>query len=306
MAMIRKVNTWVVDSMATAKLCIDAARPRALLENTKVEWQTDESYKENWLFSAAYAVMPWKEPPGNAFVETGHEEVKKRTFALAAHYQDVFYRKLLESPAEGQKYASALVTMGTDATDLYMQQLADARQLNRQIEDYWTAHVAVLKGVKTGSGLLTSLLTPHVGAIQGWATFGVELVQATSLQDATFVVGKKTIEEAAGKAGEKFAKDASEAQFKNASITWKLAQEGAAKMEAVSASLMRKKSSAKIAKLTRALDTATTAHASNLAKTSRSLKNAGLVRRLIPGGLAVLFAVPDILDIIEEVRSMQD
>ena len=301
-----KVSTWLVDNMAIAKLCIDAARPRALLENTKIEWQTDETYKQDWLFSSAYAVMPWKEPPGNVFVETDHEEVKKRTFALAAHYQDVFYRKLTESPAEADKYASALVSMGTDATQIYMDQLTDARKINREIENYWTAHVAALKAIKTASGLVTSILAPHIGAVQGWAVAGIELVQATSLQDATFVVGKKALEEGAGQIADKFATDAAKAQFKNANVTWKLAQEGAAKMDAVSAKLLLKKSPRKIAKLTRQLDAAKSAHAGNFAKTAQSLKNAGLSRKLIPSGINILFAVPDILDVIEELGSMHD
>lgn len=302
----RKVNTWVLDSLSIAKLCIDAARPRAQLENTKVEWQTDESYKDDWLFSTAYKIMPWKEPPGTVMVTTNDEEITKRTFTLAANYQDVFYRKLLEGPAPAESYAESLVTMAADATDLYMKTLADAQQLNREIEDYWTAHIVALKAVKTTSALVTSLFGGGVGVAHGWATVGIELVQATKMKDAVLVVSKKAAEEVGEKAAEKAAGKVAADYIAKANVTAKLAAEGAAKMDQISASLLLKKSSRKIAKLNRAFETAHTANVTNLAKTSQSLARAQQARTLIPAGVKVLFAIPDILDIIEEVQGMND
>ncbi|MEQ5787650.1 hypothetical protein J3454_07085 [Erythrobacter sp. NFXS35] len=307
MATSRKVNTSLLDTFSVAKMCVDAARPRALLENTRSEWKTDKSYKDDWLFSTAYKVLPWKAPPGTQEIETDHEQVKKRTFTLASSYQATFYRKLMESPVAADKYADSLVKMAADAKDLYLEALKDTRKLNQEVANYWTEHVIALKSLKTFGGLAATLSGGPAAAIvtaQGWASAGIELVQATSLGQAGLVVGLKASQKASDKVVGKFAENAAMTHFKNANVTWKLAQEGQAQMDEVGAKMLGKRSPKKLAKLARKMDHIEAQRASKLASTSRSLTKAKLSRKLIPASVTILFALADVREIIEEYATL--
>lgn len=301
----KKVKTIVLDSFGIAKLCCDVARPRAMLENTATDWESDASVKDDWLFSTAYKVMPWKTPPGSVTVNTDMDKVSKRTLALAHHYQDTFYNKFEANPAAASKYIDNLVKIGEEAKESYLEILKDAGKLNKEIVDYWTMHVIALKTVKTGSGVLTSIFAPAVGNVQGWVTAGIEIVQASTIEQAALVVGKKTAEEGITKGAEKVGEKASQAYFKNSNASWKLALEGNARMDRLARSLVNKKSPQKIIKITRQMQRAEAQVATKMASANSSMAKSRAAR-LAPRGLAVLFAIPDIIDIVEEVGTLSD
>ena len=294
------VKATVLDAFAIAKLCCDAARPRAMLENSGATWESDTSVEDDWLFSTAYKVMPWKEPPGSVQINTDMKKVGERTLSLAQKYNSTFYDKLGRSPVEASKYADSLVKMAADAKDLYLQFLKENNKINKDIEDYWTQHVIVLKSAKLAGGIAANFTPGAFALVHGFASFGIDLVQATTVTDAGIIIGKKAVEEGAEQVGLK----AAEPFFKNANVAWKLAQEGNVRMEHLEKALINKKSQRKIIKITRQLHRAETKVATKLAETSANLTKSKVARLAPKAGLTLLFAAFDVADIWEEYTSL--
>ncbi|RIV82854.1 hypothetical protein D2V07_17240 [Aurantiacibacter zhengii] len=290
-----------------------AGRSRAMLTHTKTGWApTDLS--DNNMMSALYWMWgddnPLKgfpvfsnTPPGEATINTDFKKVEVDALAHGLKYQDTFYDKLARGPQHAAQYLRFLHTHRAENEELLKTVFSDIRKTNRDIENYWTKHVAALKGVKIVSNLVVAFgpAAPLAANIQIGHTI-YEVLTAPTLEAGNLVIIDKGVEKAVSDLADASVKK----EFGKGLSNWKLAQQAEKKIAELENSLARKSSSSKIAKIGRKLDRAKSASAASRAASSSGIKSAKRIHIGKRFGLPIVFALPELYDLYQEIESLHD
>ena len=300
---MKKAKVSILDCGALSRLCLASGRARAMQEYTKTNWQPD-NLDDNAFMSTLYSIFPFKTKPGTLQVDTDMAKADKAGLEYARHYQEVFYRKLWGSPQLASSYAEHLHKMRRDSEEFLQRQFAEAGRINREIVDEWTNHIIGLKTAKVVSEIVVSIYAPGVAFGQGAVILGVEIIQAATMGEAGIVCAKFASKETTKASAERFAHIATKVHHAKGLKAWDLAMESNAKAKQLAESMARKSSSSKLAKLGRGLDRAKSAVATNTQLSTTALKMSKRIQLGTKFGLPILFAIPDLIDIYDEIESL--
>lgn len=300
---MKQAKISILDCGALSRLCMGSGRARAMQELTKTSWQPDK-LDDDAFMRALYSIFSFKTKPGTVRVDTDMKQVAKRGQEYAYHYQEVFYRKLLESPRNASEYAESIHRRRCESEEFLQQQFADARQLNREIENEWTKHIIGLKTVQTASEIVVSMYAPGVAVLQGAVIMGFELIPAKTMSEAGIVCAKYATKEGLQKLAESTLDNAMKSAHDTGANAWEAAMDSNKKAEQIAKRMASKRSSSKLAKLGRGLDRAKFAAVANTRLSNTALRSSKRIHLGKKYGLPVLFAIPDLIEIYDEIESL--
>jgi len=297
----------------------------AIQRHTQLQWTP---YRDSAVLNGIYKVLSWKGAPGTVEVSQDWAKINVTQDQLFEDFVITFCKKLNEGPRAVIQYLTLLERLKEDARGFIAQTFADAKEINNEIAKVANDAVHTLASIKLASSIAVAGLSGGIGVLGsaggifgftagvtgkmvfqaglvslGYNVAGLAVKSVTSGTDACAVAVRGGLKEAGSQLSEKaldLGAKSAEAQARLQIWTnLRIGRVAEEKIDALSASLARKVSHAKIAKINRQigkaqlqLDTA----ASERATAARLAGAAKLAGKAIP----IVFAIKDIIDAVGE------
>jgi hypothetical protein len=281
-----------IDIRHIARFCYSVALARGLAHYTELRWV---EYRESGVLNLIYTAMPWKGRPGYVEVDTNVVAAREMALKQGSQYQKKFYDKLAASPGEAGKYMSDLERIKSDSIEWMQQIYKEGADINKEVVRETTKGLIALRTIKIGAGLAVAY--GSAGALPIAYTVATSVIDNWDDLKKAVIIGGLDI--GSGKGAEHAIKIAGQ----KISAQEVLVREAQSIVSAKHAELMRKVSSNKIAKVGRQLGKAEanlTQQTSQLSKLGKLSTGAKVVGKTLP----LLFAIPDAMDLIDDVRSL--
>lgn len=316
MTLKRRVNVACFDLKSVSGFFHGIALVMEVQNQTHLEWKT---YDESTVLNIAYAMLPWKGKPGTVQVTQDWGKINQAAERRAEHMLLAFLSKLFcEGPAAAQRYAAEMKALQQDAAQFTAQRLADANAINREVAGESAQAVVALSRIQLAStltlatmscllgvGAIAVPLSTGIGAAAvalGYNVAGTFIGDQGQLTDAGAVaISVESTKTGIGIGIDAGKEKAGEMLVHHAKANTKLLQEAEKKVLEYQTVIARKTSSAKIAKLGRAMApheelaaAARTQLAQNVARTS-ALRAASIVAKAIP----VIFFAHDVYNALQ-------
>lgn len=297
----------------------------AIQRYTQLQWTP---YKDSAVLNGIYKVLAWKGAPGTVEVTQDWTKINVATDQLFEHFVMTFFTRVQEGPRAVIQYLELLERLRDDAKGFIAGTFADANQINSDIAATADDAVHRLAAIKLGSSIAVAGLSGGIGVLgsaggilgftagvtramvvqagfvsTGYSIAGLAVKSLTSGKDACAIAVRGGLKEAGSHISEnaldqgaKYAEAQARLQVWRNLRVGRVAEE---KIEELSASLARKVSHAKIAKLNRQIGKAQLqldAAASERASAARFASAAKLAGKAIP----IVFAIKDIIDAVGE------
>jgi hypothetical protein len=168
---------------STMRFLKSAALGRAMAESCTLEWKT---YDESMVLNAMYALMPWKEKPGNVELKMARgDELGERYGHYLRKYVSGWTTAMLQGAAATKTYLDRVDAMrGQDRAHI-AQVSADVREINAEVAGELTSAVNTLAGIKLASTIAIAALSGGasiyaVGALGSAGAAGAAGMAATA------------------------------------------------------------------------------------------------------------------------------
>lgn len=123
----------------------------SISDSTKLSWKKDNSF---WVALGE---------PGTAEVNTNWRQVNLKTNELHAHYTKVFYKKLIRSPKEAEKYKDQMKQLRNIKKDHLNKTFSDAIRINREVNEMMRFRIRYLATIEATCTTTVTALSVATG-----------------------------------------------------------------------------------------------------------------------------------------------